>query len=163
MEGIIWLLVLALIVWASVKVFSVPDTKRDIRPPSWEQDHRDSWDDTDRHVAVDEGLRLSRIFTSMSDEDREEWAVSAQLHESYRLAAPTCIAPWDEDRSWGDCVPGKHPEGKCVEVEIRRKDGSTPTRELGVMFSIAYELDRKQGWMSICTLLDQHGVGASAP
>ena len=163
MEGIIWLLVLAFIVWASVEVFSTPDTKRDIGPPSWGQDHRDSSDDTDRHVAIDEGLRLRRIFRSMSDEDREEWAVLAQLHESYRLAAPTYIAPWDEDRSWGDCVPGKHPEGKCMEVEIRRKDGSTPTKEVGVMFSIANELDRKQDWMSICTLLDQHGVGASAP
>ena len=127
------------------------------------QDHRGSWDDTDRHVAIDEGLHLRRIFTSLSDEDREEWAVSAQLQESYRLAAPTCIAPWDEDRSWGDCIPGKHPEGKCMEVEIRRKDGSTPAKEVGVMFSIANELDRKQDWMSICTLLDQHGVGASAP
>ena len=107
-----------------------------------------------RSAAVDDGCRLRAIFTGMSEEQQQEWAAEAELYKDYRFESPTFVPLWDEDSTWGVCVPGKHAETKIMDVTVRRRDGATTSKHVGVMFAACHELDDKQRWVSVCMIIE---------
>ena len=107
-----------------------------------------------RDAAIEDGCRLREIFTGMSDAERQEWATEAELYEDYRFKSATFITLWDEDSTWGVCVPGKHDEAKRMDVSVERKDGSTTTKHVGVMFAALHKLEDKRRWLSVCMIIE---------
>lgn len=105
-------------------------------------------------AAIEDGCRLREIFTGMSDAERQEWATEAELYEDYRFKSATFIPLWDEDSTWGVCVPGKHDEAKRMDVSVERKDGSTTTKHVGVMFAGVHKLEDKRRWLSVCMIIE---------
>ena len=105
-------------------------------------------------AAIEDGCRLREIFTGMSDAERQEWATEAELYEDYRFESATFIPLWDEDSTWGVCVPGKYDEAKRMDVSAERKDGSTTTKHVGVMFAVLHKLEDKRRWLSVCMIIE---------
>lgn len=107
-----------------------------------------------RDAAVDDGIRLRELFTGMSDAQQQEWGVEAGLYEDYRFESATFIPLWDEDSTWGVCVPGKHDEAEFMHVSVRRKDGETTTKHVAVLFAVCHEVEDKRRWLSVCMILE---------
>ena len=128
--------------------FTIPE--EDLEESSRQQDAAMNAQD----AAIEDGCRLREIFVGMSDEERDEWSTRAELYEDYRFKAATFITLWDEDSTWGVCVPGKHDEAKRMDVSVKRRDGSTATKHVGVMFAVAHELEDKRRWLSICMIIE---------
>ena len=105
-------------------------------------------------AAIEDGCRLREIFTGMSDAERQEWATEAELYEDYRFKAATFVPLWDEHSTWGVCVPGKHDEAKRMDISVERKDGSTTTKHVGVMFGVLHKLEDKRRWLSVCMIIE---------
>lgn len=105
-------------------------------------------------AAIEDGCRLREIFTGMSDAERQGWATEAELYEDYRFKSATFIPLWDEDSTWGVCVPGKHDEAKRMDVSVERKDGPTTTKHVGVMFAVLHKLEDKRRWLSVCMIIE---------
>ena len=107
-----------------------------------------------RSTAIEDGCRLREIFTGMSEEQQQKWAAKADLYQDYRFKSPTFVPLWDKDSTWGVCVPGKHDEAKIMDVTVRRKDGATTAKQVGVMFAACHELENKQRWVSVCMIIE---------
>ena len=94
------------------------------------------------------------MFTGMSDEQQQEWAAEAELYKDHRFKSPTLVPLWDEHSTSGVCVPGKHDEAKIMDVTVRREDGATMTKKVGVMFAACHEVEDKRRWVSVCMIIE---------
>lgn len=94
------------------------------------------------------------MFTGMSDEQQQEWAAEAELYKDHRFESPTLVPLWDERATSGVCVPGKHAEAKIMDVTVRREDGATMTKKVGVMFAACHEVEDKRRWVSVCMIIE---------
>lgn len=119
-----------------------------------EADESERREEARRSTAIEDGCRLREIFTGMSEEQQQKWAAEADLYQDYRFESPTFVPLWDKDSTWGVCVPGKHDEAKIMDVTVRRKDGATTTKQVGVMFAACHELENKQRWVSVCMIIE---------